>query len=195
MKKNNTFRHSNRKSKNTTKRIFFTPKKYYRGGRGSSNVWETENSTYPHVYGLDNKAVLFPVSDYGVPGGFFDPPVPSNGPNGNGQINGLYLGGMRMRKRSKSKRMRSRSNSRSMRKRSKSKSSKSMRSRSMRSRNKTYKKRHAYRGGGSQGTLAPQSLVNLTRSLTGSVQETLNGFSGRTNSASLNPMPYDQANL
>jgi len=211
MKKNNTFRHSNKKSKNTTKRIFFTPKKYYRGGRDSSNVWETENSTYPHVYGLDNKAVLFPVSDYGVPGGFFDPPVPSNGPNGNGQINGLYLGGMRKRsknkhsknkhsknkhsknKHSKNKRMRSRSmRSRSMRSRSKNKR---MRSRSMRSRNKTYKKRHAYRGGGSQGTLAPQSLVNLTRSLTGSVQETLNGFSGRTNSASLNPMPYDQVNL
>jgi hypothetical protein len=89
MKKNITFRH--KRNKNTTKRIFFKTEKKYRGGMGTSNVWESKNSTYPHVYGLDNKAVLFPVSKYGVPGGFFDPPVQSNGPNGNGQINGAYL--------------------------------------------------------------------------------------------------------
>ena len=50
-------------------------------------------------------------------------------------------------------------------------------------------------GGGSQTTLAPQSLVNLTRSLTGGVTEVLNGFGGYTNSNSLNAMPYNQPTL
>ena len=50
-------------------------------------------------------------------------------------------------------------------------------------------------GGGSQGTLAPQPLVNLTRSLTGGVTEVLNGFGGYMNSDSLNPMPYNQPGI
>lgn len=150
----------NIKSKHTTKRIFFMSKKQYRARGGSNNIWETSTSQYPLVYGLDNKAVLFPISDNGVPAGYIDPPVPSNGPNGNGPVNGPYLGGK----------------------------GKSMRKSII----KQKSLRKSMKGGGSPSTFAPQALVNLTRSLTGGIQETLNGFSGYTNSASLNPMPYDQ---
>ena len=174
--KKRSFRNKNN-AKNTTKRIFFNNKKQ-RGGRGSYNIWETDKSIYPKVYGIDNKAVLFPVSEYGVPAGFFDPPVPSNGPNGIGPVNGPYLGG----RRSKRKSIKRKSIKRSSIKRKSIKHSSKKNKRS-------YRK---YRGGGNQSTLAPQPLVNLTRSLMGSAQETLNGFSGHTNSASLNPMPYER---
>ena len=162
------------KNMNTTKRIFFMSKKQYRGRGGSNNVWETSTSQYPLVYGLDNKAVLFPISDNGIPAGYIDPPVPSNGPNGNG----LYLGGRRKNMR----------NGKSMRK-------SIIKQKSLRKsiiKQKSTRKSMRMKGGGSPSTFAPQALVNLTRSLTGGIQETLNGFSGYTNSASLNPMPYDQ---
>jgi hypothetical protein len=50
-------------------------------------------------------------------------------------------------------------------------------------------------GGGSQSSFLPQPIVNATRSLTGGLTEIANGFGGYTNSASLNPMPYDQPAL
>lgn len=146
IRRNTSRRNTSRR--NSTKRVFFRHRKHY-GGRGSTNLWESDTSSYPAVYGLNNKAVLFPISKYGVPSGFYDPPEPSNGPNGNGP----YLGGRRSRRKTR-----------------------------------THRK---YRGGGNQHTLAPQSLVNMTRSVTGGIQETLNGFSGHTNSPSLSPMPYD----
>ena len=132
--------------RNTTKRVFFRThkrSKKYRGGGGVQ---------YPAVYGIDNKSVLYPISPNGITAGLPDPPIQSNGPNGNGPIGrdvnsgegmsgkGMYLGS----------------------------------------------------GGGSQGTFAPQPLVNLSRSLTGGVTEILNGFGGYTNSDNLNPMPYNQ---
>ena len=113
---------------------------------------ETIASNNIGLYGIDNKSVLYPISPNGITAGLPDPPIPSNGPNGNGPIGrdinsgegmsgkGMYLGS----------------------------------------------------GGGNQSTLAPQSLVNLSRSLTGGVTEIFNGFGGYTNSDSLNPMPYDQ---
>ena len=140
-RKRSNRKRSNRKRSNRNK----NRKLFFRGG----------GAQYPAVYGIDNKAVLYPISPHGITAGFFDPPIPSNGPDGNGPIGcdvvsgksmsgkGTYLGG----------------------------------------------------GGGSQGTLAPQSLVNLTRSLTGGVTEVLNGFGGYTNSDSLKPMPYDQPGI
>ena len=50
-------------------------------------------------------------------------------------------------------------------------------------------------GGGNQSTFFPQPIVNVTRSLTGGLTEIANGFGGYTNSASLDPMPYDQPAL
>ena len=62
--------------------------------------------------------------------------------------------------------------------------------------NKRKARRSKYHvGGGSQSTFFPQPIVNATRSLTGGLTEIANGFGGYTNSASLNPMPYDQPAL
>jgi len=123
---------------------------------------------YPAVYGIENRSVLYPISKYGIPAGPFDPPALSNGSNGNGPYPGVLYGvygGNGGGKRSGSKR-----------------SGKVRRS-----------KYHV--GGGSQSTFLPQPLVNATRSLTGGLTEIANGFGGYTNSASLNPMPYDQPEL
>ena len=119
-------------------------KKHMRGGNGAQ---------YPAVYGIDNKAVLYPISPHGITAGFFDPPIPSNGPDGNGPIGCDVVSG------------------------------------------KSMSGKGTFIGGGSQGTLAPQPLVNLTRSLTGGVTEVLNGFGGYMNSDSLNPMPYNQPGI
>jgi hypothetical protein len=121
--------------RNLSKRKHNLTNKKQRGGN--------DLAMYPKVYGIENKAVLYPISEYGIPGGFFVPPVDSNGPNGNGP----YYGGRRNRNK---------------------------------------------RGGGNQHTLFPQSLVDIERSLSSGLSKTLNGFEGVTNSASLNPMPYDQ---
>ena len=134
-----------RSKRNKTKRVnkkrkFF---RVYRGGNGAQ---------YPAVYGIENKSVLYPISPNGITAGLPDPPIPSNGPNGNGPIGRDIVSGESM-------------------------SGKGM---------------YLGSGGGSQSTLAPQSLVNLTRSLTGGVTEIFNGFGGYTNSDSLNPMPYSQ---
>jgi hypothetical protein len=123
-------KNSRRHKRATTKRIFLLKKKQYRGGFKLNH-----DPNYPQVYGIDNKAVLYPVSKYGIPAGAFDPPLPSNGI-------GLSSG--------------------------------------------------AYSGGGSPSSFFPQPLTDLGRSLTGSVFETINGFNGVTNAASLNPMPYNQ---
>ena len=74
--------------KNQTKRIFFhskkrASKKTYRGG---------DAANYPPVYGIENRAVLYPISKYGIPAGPFDPPALSNGPNGNGPYPGVLYG-------------------------------------------------------------------------------------------------------
>jgi hypothetical protein len=179
-----------RKKHNTTKRIFLHKKrnmrsKLFRGGSGPHTQELNKDSNYPAVYGIDNKAVLYPISKYGVPAGFFDPPVNSNGPDGYGPINGPYLGmgGKRSRRR------------RTMRKSRKSKSkSKSMKSKSMRKSNRNMRKgkrsMRKFRGGGNPSPLLPQTIVNAGRGLMESVYETANGFSGVTNSASLDPMPY-----
>lgn len=53
-------------------------------------------------------------------------------------------------------------------------------------------RRSKYHGGGNQLPFAPQPLVNGFRSVTGGISEIVNGFAGYTNSASLNPMPYNQ---
>jgi hypothetical protein len=166
-------------AKRHTKRIFFhrknkTVKQIYRGG----------DAKYPAVYGIENRSVLYPISKYGIPAGPFDPPALSNGSNGNGPYPGVLYGvyggnggGKRMR-------------SGSMHKRSGSKRSGSKRKRSGKVRRSKY-----HVGGGSQSTFLPQPLVNATRSLTGGLTEIANGFGGYTNSASLNPMPYDQPEL
>ena len=145
--------------KNQTKRIFFHGKKHkYRtrkqGGGG-------DGDQYPPVYGIENRAVLYPISKYGIPAGPFDPPALSNGPNGNGPYPGVLYGvyggngggGKHKRKIRRSK---------------------------------------YHVGGGSQSTFLPQSVVNTTRSLSGGLVEIVNGFGGHTNSASLNPLPYQQ---
>jgi hypothetical protein len=155
------------KSKSHTKRIFFhrknkTVKQIYRGG-----------ATYPAVYGIENRSVLYPISKYGIPAGPFDPPALSNGSNGNGPYPGVLYGVYGGNGGSK----------RSGHKRSGSKRSGKVRR----------SKYHV--GGGSQSTFLPQPLVNATRSLTGGLTEIANGFGGYTNSASLNPMPYDQPEL
>ena len=141
---------SNRRSR-SNKRLF-------RGGQG-----ERVDNQYPAVYGIENKAVLYPVSKYGVPAGLFDPPILSNGPFGNGPVGsdavsgesmsgpGTYIGG----------RLKQRSN--------------------------TYK-----RGGGSPQTLMPQAVVDFSRSLTSGATKIINGFGGYTNSDSLNYKPYEQ---
>jgi len=85
-----TKRNFRKNKKYNTKRIFFNNKKY-RGGNHAVNT----NGQYPNVYGIDNKAVLYPVSKYGVPTGLPEPPIQSNGPNGNG----YYTGGKRRFKR------------------------------------------------------------------------------------------------
>lgn len=176
-----------RKKHNNTKRIFLRKKrtmrsKLFRGGSGHGPHTQELNkdSNYPAVYGIDNKAVLYPISKYGVPSGLFDPAVNSNGPDGYGPINGPYLGigGKRSSRKRKSKR---RSNSKRMK-------SKSMKSRRMKSRRKSMHRK--FRGGGSPSPLLPQTVVNAGRGLMESVYETANGFSGVTNNASLDPMPY-----
>lgn len=140
--------------KNQTKRIFFRNKKRsYQGG-------SSDAAKYPAVYGIDNRAVLYPISKYGITAGAVNPPELSNGPNGNGPYPGVLYGvygGNGGGKKKKARKVR----------------------------------RSKYHGGGSQSTLFPQTLVNATRSLTGGVVEIANGF-GYTNSASLNPMPYNQ---
>jgi hypothetical protein len=147
--------------KNHTKKIFFhskkhryhTIKKTHRGG---------SSGNYPAVYGIENRAVLYPISKYGIPAGPFDPPALSNGPNGNGPYPGVTYGisgGKRMHRKSKTKKVRR-------------------------------SKYHI--GGGSQSTFLPQPLVNTSRSLTGGLTELVNGFGGYTNAASLNPYPYEQ---
>ena len=123
--------------------------------RRGANVYKGGGAQYPAVYGIDNKAVLYPISPHGITAGFFDPPIPSNGPDGNGPIGCDVVSGKSM----------------------------------------SGKGTYLGSGGGSQGTLAPQSLVNLTRSLTGGVTEVLNGFGGYTNSDNLNPMPYNQPSI
>ena len=161
------------RSKSHTKRIFFhrknkTVKQIYRGG---------DDAKYPAVYGIENRSVLYPISKYGIPAGPFDPPALSNGSNGNGPYPGVLYGvygGNGGSKRSGSKHKRS--------------GSKHKRSGKVRR-----SKYHV--GGGSQSTFLPQPLVNATRSLTGGLTEIANGFGGYTNSASLNPMPYDQPEL
>jgi hypothetical protein len=212
-----------RKKPNTTKRIFLRSKKNYRGGDVGAHTQElNQDPDYPAVYGIDNKTVLYPISKYGEPAGFFDPPVNSNGPYGNGPINGPYLGmggkrSMRKRMHSMGKRMhsmgkRSMRNMRSigkrtmrnmrsigkrtMRKRSILQGKRTMRSigkRTIRQGKRSMRKvKRSIRGGGSPSNLLPQTIVNTERGLMQSVYETANGFSGHTNSASLNPMPYNQ---
>jgi hypothetical protein len=157
--------------KNHTKRIFFhkknrSVKKIYRGG---------DEVKYPKVYGIENRSVLYPISKYGIPAGPFDPPALSNGSNGNGPYPGVLYGvygGNGGGKRSGHKRMRRHSTSKRKVRRSK-----------------------YHVGGGSQSSFLPQPIVNATRSLTGGLTEIANGFGGYTNSASLNPMPYDQPAL
>ena len=148
-KHKNSFSKTVRKQSNRTKRKRSNRNKnrklFFRGG----------GAQYPAVYGIDNKAVLYPISPHGITAGFFDPPIPSNGPDGNGPIGCDVVSGKSM----------------------------------------SGKGTYLGSGGGSQGTLAPQSLVNLTRSLTGGVTEVLNGFGGYTNSDNLNPMPYNQPSI
>jgi hypothetical protein len=163
--------------KKYTKRIFFhrknkTVKQIYRGG---------DEAKYPAVYGIENRSVLYPISKYGIPAGPFDPPALSNGSNGNGPYPGVLYGVYGGN--GGSKRMRSGSKHKPKRRRSGSKRSGKVRR----------SKYHV--GGGSQSTFLPQPLVNATRSLTGGLTEIANGFGGYTNSASLNPMPYDQPEL
>ena len=174
-----------RKKHNTTKRIFLRKKKsmrskLFRGGSGHGPHTQDLNkdSNYPAVYGIDNKAVLYPISKYGVPAGFFDPPVNSNGPDGYGPINGPYLGmgGKRSRRR------------RTMRKR-RTNSKRTMR-KSNRNMRKGKRSSRKFRGGGNPSPLLPQTIVNAGRGLMESVYETANGFSGHTNNPSLDPMPY-----
>jgi hypothetical protein len=154
------------KSKSHTKRIFF-----HRKNKTVKQIYRGGDAAkYPAVYGIENRSVLYPISKYGIPAGPFDPPALSNGSNGNGPYPGVLYGvyggnGGGKRKRSGHKR-----------------SGKVRRS-----------KYHV--GGGSQSTFLPQPLVNATRSLTGGLTEIANGFGGYTNSASLNPMPYDQPEL
>ena len=197
----------NRKKLNNTKRIFLRKKrtmrsKLYRGGSGHGPHTQELNkdSNYPAVYGIDNKTVLYPISKYGVPAGFFEPPVNSNGPDGYGPINESYLGmgGKRSRRsRSKSKSMKSKRTMKSKRmksKRMKSKrmNSKRMKSKRMKSKRMKGKRSRRFRGGGSPNPLLPQTIVNAGRGLMESVYETANGFSGHTNNVSLDPMPYNQ---
>ena len=64
-------RYNTKKRSNISKR---NSKKMFYGG---------EQPRYPDVYGIENKSVLYPISDYGIPAGFFDPPVDSNPQFGN----------------------------------------------------------------------------------------------------------------
>lgn len=154
--------------KNHTKRIFFHKK-----NRSVKKIYRGGDEVkYPKVYGIENRSVLYPISKYGIPAGPFDPPALSNGSNGNGPYPGVLYGvyggnGGGKRKQSGHKQIRKRKVRRS--------------------------KYHV--GGGSQSSFLPQPLVNATRSLTGGLTEIANGFGGYTNSASLNPMPYDQPAL
>ena len=154
-KKNQMTKKYRKSRKNQTKRIFFRNKKRsYQGG-------SCDAAKYPAVYGIDNRAVLYPISKYGITAGAVNPPELSNGSNGNGPYPGVLYGvygGNGGGKKKKARKVR----------------------------------RSKYHGGGSQSTLFPQTLVNATRSLTGGVVEIANGFGGYTNSASLNPMPYNQ---
>ncbi len=198
--KKSTKRSSTKRS-STIKRIFLRSKKHFRGGRGPHTQELNHDANYPAVYGIDDKSVLYPISKYGVPAGFFDPPVNSNGPYGNGPINGPYLGvgGKRSSKTKRSSSKRS-STKRSSSKRSSSKrsgktkrSSKTKRTGKKRSSSKrSSNKTNRYRGGGNPSTLLPQTIVNAGRGLMESVYETANGFTGHTNASDLNPMPYKQ---
>ena len=145
--------------KKNSKQIFFHNKKTFRGG---------DVAKYPPVYGIENRAVLYPISKYGIPAGPFDPPALSNWANGNGPYPGVLYGtGGGRHKKSK-------------------------RSKSKRSKSKKVRRSKYHGGSNSQSTFFPQPIVNTTRSLTGGLTELVNGFGGYTNSASLNPLPYDQ---
>jgi len=78
-----TKRHSRRRH---PKRVFLSRKKNYRGG--DAVIKMSEGPQYPNVYGIKSNTV-YPLSKVGIPAGYIDPPLPSNGPNGNG----LYYGG------------------------------------------------------------------------------------------------------
>ena len=147
-----------RKHKRNNKTVYIRNKtKRLRKKHIFSRIYKGGDAQYPAVYGIDNKSVLYPISKYGITAGLPDPPIPSNGPFGNGPIGRDINSG-----------------------------------KGMSSDNMLGEGTYFGTGGGSQGTIAPQSLVNLTRSLTGGVTEVLNGFGGYTNSDSLNPMPYNQ---
>ena len=154
VRKQSNRKQSNRKQSNRTKRKRSNRKRSNRN-KNRKLFFRGGGAQYPAVYGIDNKAVLYPISPHGITAGFFDPPIPSNGPDGNGPIGCDVVSGKSM----------------------------------------SGKGTYLGSGGGSQGTLAPQSLVNLTRSLTGGVTEVLNGFGGYTNSDNLNPMPYNQPGI
>ena len=155
--------------KNHTKRIFFHKK-----NRSVKKIYRGGDEVkYPQVYGIENRSVLYPISKYGIPAGPFDPPALSNGPNGNGPYPGVLYGvygGNGGGKRSGHKQ-------------------------SGHKRKRKVRRSKYHVGGGSQSSFLPQPLVNATRSLTGGLTEIANGFGGYTNSASLNPMPYDQPAL
>jgi len=152
--------------KNHTKRIFFHKK-----NRSVKKIYRGGDEVkYPQVYGIENRSVLYPISKYGIPAGPFDPPALSNGSNGNGPYPGVLYGVYGGN--GGGKRMRRHSTSKRKVRRSK-----------------------YHVGGGSQSSFLPQPIVNATRSLTGGLTEIANGFGGYTNSASLNPMPYDQPAL
>lgn len=73
----NTKRRYNTKKRSISRRSNISKrnsKKMFYGG---------EQPRYPDVYGIENKSVLYPISDYGIPAGFFDPPVDSNPQFGN----------------------------------------------------------------------------------------------------------------
>ena len=143
-----------KKRSNSAKHIFLRSKKNYRGGIGPHTQELNTDINYPAVYGIDNKTVLYPISKYGEPSGFFDPPVNSNGPDGYGPINGPYLGmGGKRRKTKRSTKKR-----RSIKKRTTKKRIHKRRMTKKRSSRK-------FRGGGGQSPLLPQTIINAGRGL------------------------------
>jgi hypothetical protein len=168
--KTNTKRMRSKLSNSRKHRKSRTHRKYrtHRKSRNIKSIFYGGQSQpeYPAVYGIENKAVLYPVSKYGVPAGFIDPPIPSNGPYGTGPIGRDIVSGMSM----------SGDNSYTY------------------SGGAKHRKRRTrkYRGGGSPQTLMPQPLVDFGRSLTSGATKIINGFGGHTNSDSLNYKPYEQ---
>ena len=163
-KKHRSSKHRSSKHRSIKhKGLFFIRNKKYNGG---------SSDAYPNVIGINEYGSnLYPISKYGVPGGAFDPPKIANGPNGNGPFSypddGPYTGAYTGTFKGYDKGVYSGGR-----------------------RNKNKNKMRG--GGGNQTTLLPQPLVDFGRSLTSGVQETINGFSGVTNHASLKVMPYDQ---